>query len=196
MSVQRVIAPATEPVSLAEVKLHIRQDASIGTLEDAMLERWIRGARQRAEHLTQRAFITQTWQTNLDMFPSAIELPYSPIQSVSWVKYYDEANVLQTLDPADYKVDKDGKLVGYIVPAYGLSWPSTYPDINAVQVQWVAGWGDDAEADDFPECVIDWMLLVIEDRYRHRGANYPANEELRPHPQLDRILDPVTLLRV
>ncbi len=193
MPVFRTVEPTVEPVSLAEVKLHIRHDASIGSVEDAMLTRWIKGARQRAEHLAQRAFCTQTWQQNLDQFPEAIELPWSPVQSVSFVKYYDENNALQTLAPADYKVDIQGRTTGYIVPAYGLAWPSTYPEINAVSVEWVAGYG---AADDVPECVVDWMLLIIEDRYNNRGANYPVNEELRPHPQLDRILDPVLNLRV
>ena len=132
MPVFRTVEPTVEPVSLADVKLHIRHDASVGTTEDAMLTRWIKGARQRAEHLAQRAFCTQTWQQNLDAFPPAIELPWSPIQSVSFVKYYDENNALQTLAPADYKVDIQGRSTGYIVPAYGLAWPSTYPEINSV----------------------------------------------------------------
>ncbi len=193
MPVFRTVEPTVEPVSLADVKLHIRHDASVGTTEDAMLTRWIKGARERAEHLAQRAFCTQTWNLTLDQFPEAIELPWSPIQSVSSVKYRDASNVLQTLDPADYKVDILGRRTGYIVPAYGLTWPVTYPEINAVTVEWVAGYGD---ATAVPACVVDWMLLVIEDRYSNRGANYDVKEELRPHPQLDRILDPVLNLRV
>lgn len=193
MPVFRTVEPTVEPVSLADVKLHIRHDASVGTTEDAMLTRWIKGARERAEHLAQRALCTQTWQQTLDLFPSAIELPWSPVQSVSFVKYYDENNALQTLDPTDYKADIRGRSTGYIVPAYGVAWPSTYPEINAVSVEWVAGYG---AAADVPACVVDWMLLIIEDRYNNRGANYGANEELRPHPQLDRILDPILNLRV
>ena len=193
MPVFRTVEPTVEPVTLAEVKLHIRQSASVGSLEDAMLTRWIKGARQRAEHLAQRALCTQTWQQNLDGFPAAIELPWSPVQSVNFVKYRDETNTLQTLAPADYKVDIQGRSTGYIVPAYGLAWPATYPEINAVSVEWVAGYGDETAV---PACVVDWMLLIIEDRYSNRGANYSVNEELRPHPQLDRILDPILNLRV
>lgn len=193
MSIYRVTAPSVEPVTLDEVKAHIRQDASVGSAEDAMLTRWIKSARERAEHLTQRAFVTQVWAQKLDMFPAAIELPVSPIIGVDHVKYYDDLNALQTLDPGDYKVD-DKRPIGYIVPAYGLAWPTTYPDINAVEVQWQCGYGASASA--VPECVKDWMLLIIEDRYSNRGANYPVNAELRPHPQLDSILAPVTLYRV
>jgi uncharacterized phiE125 gp8 family phage protein len=194
MPAYRTVAPAVEPVSLSEVKLHIRQDDSVGSVEDAMLTRWIKGARERSEHYTQRAFVTQTWQLTLDAFPSAIELPWSPVIAVSSVKYLDSAGALQTLDSADYKVDNLGRQVGYIVPAYTKIWPTTYPEINAVIVEWTAGYGPAAA--DVPECVKDWMLLTIEDRYTHRGANYPVNEELRPHPQLDRLLDPVLNLRV
>lgn len=189
----RTVEPTVEPVTLAEVKLHIRQDATVGSLEDAMLTRWIKGARERAEHLTQRALCPQTWQATFDAFPPAIELPWSPIQSVNFVKYLDQTGTLQTLSPSDYKVDIQGRRTGYIVPAYGLAWPATYPEINSVSVEWVAGYADAASV---PACVADWMLLVIEDRYSNRGANYDVKEELRPHPQLDRILDPVCNIRV
>ena len=63
-----VSAPATEPVSLAEVKSYLRID---GTADDAVLTILIASARRSAEEYTKRAFITQTWQLTLDRFGRA-----------------------------------------------------------------------------------------------------------------------------
>ncbi|MCA3000302.1 MAG: phage head-tail connector protein [Rhodocyclaceae bacterium] len=185
-----ITAPATEPATLDEVKLHIRQDSSIGALEDALLNRLIKSARQRAEHMTSRAFITQTWGVRLDAFPTLIELVRSPVISITDVKYLDSTGVEQTINAADYILDNFGT-TGFIAPAYGKSWPSTYQQINAVRVQYVAGYGAAAAV---PECVKDWMLLVIEDAYRNRGATVDAT--IKPHPFLDSILDPITVQRI
>lgn len=188
----RTVAPTVEPITLAEVKSHIRQDASVGSIEDAMLTRWIKSAREQAENLTQRYFVEQTWRLELDAFPAAIELPRGPVLSVQSVKYQDASNVQQTLDPADYTVDKNGRYTSYIVPAYGKTWPTTYPHINSVLVEWKAGYGTDATS--VPECVKDWMLLTIEDRYNNRGAS--VDIDIKPNPFLDAILGPVHWIRV
>jgi uncharacterized phiE125 gp8 family phage protein len=185
-----ITAPTVEPITIDDVKLHIRQDASILTLEDGMITRLITSARQRAEHLTGRAFLQQTRGIVLDTFPNAIELTKTPVIDVVEVKYLDAANQLQTLSSSDYVVDSFGT-TGYIVPAYGKTWPSTYPEINAVRVQYRAGYG--TTADSVPECVKDWMLLIIEDLYRNRGAT--VDKEVRAHPLLDCMLDPVTVVR-
>ncbi|MCA3068118.1 MAG: phage head-tail connector protein [Rhodocyclaceae bacterium] len=189
MTTHLITAPATEPVTLDEMKLHLRQDASVGVLEDAYISRMIKAARQRAQHLTQRAFITQTWGVKLDQFPDAIELLPSPVVSVTSVKYLDVNNVEQTLAPADYVLDNFG-LMGYIVPAYGKTWPDTYPEINAVRVEFIAGYGNAAAV---PECVKDYIFLIVEDAYRNRGATVD-NKDIRAHPFLDRILDPISLV--
>lgn len=177
-------------MTLDEIKLHLRQDASVGALEDGYLTRLIRSARQRAEHLTQRALLPQTWGVKLDAFPEAIELERTPVASVTSVKYLDVNNVEQTLSPLDYVVDNFG-MAAYIVPAYGKTWPDTYPEINAVRVEYVAGYANAAAV---PECAKDYIFLIVEDAYRNRGATVDAN--IKPHPYLDRLLDPLTIVRV
>jgi uncharacterized phiE125 gp8 family phage protein len=136
----RTVAPTVEPITLAEVKSHIRQDASVGSIEDSMLTRWIKSAREQAENLTQRYFVEQTWRLELDAFPAAIELPRGPVLSVQSVKYQDSNNVQQTLDPADYTVDKNGRYTSYIVPAYGKTWPTTYPAFHSTNTELMCGY--------------------------------------------------------
>jgi len=62
------IAPASEPVTLAEAKAHarIRHDR-----DDAFISALIVAARRRCELDLGRALITQTWAATLDAWPAA-----------------------------------------------------------------------------------------------------------------------------
>src|SRR5690348_16556758 len=102
MSLRLIADPATEPVSLAEAKAHLRVTASD---EDALISALIIAAREAAEHELGRALITQTWEKTLDLFPDAIELTNPPVQSVASVQYLDIDGVEQTLSSVSYTLD-------------------------------------------------------------------------------------------
>jgi len=162
MALIRIAAPASEPLTLAEAKLHCRVD---GNDDDALITALIVAAREQAEHETGRALITQTWELVHDQFPEACVLRKAPIQSVTSVKYLDDATgAQQTLDPADYLLDKDSE-PGYVVPAYGKAWPATWPVPNAVRVRYVCGYGLAAAV---PVAIKQWMLLAIGTMYAQR----------------------------
>jgi uncharacterized phiE125 gp8 family phage protein len=74
-----VTAPNAEPVSLAEAKLHLRVENSV-TEDDTLIAALIVAARQRAEVITRRAFVTQTWKTVIDQFPA----PGINVGSANW----------------------------------------------------------------------------------------------------------------
>lgn len=140
-------APTSEPVTVSEVKARLRITISD---EDADLATMISQARELCEAHCNRAFITQTYSLYLDRFPSEwdhekrvytlkeIRLPRPPLQSVTWVKYYDPAGVQQTLDPSEYYVTTGGE-PGRVVPVD--SWPATQDRPEAVEVRFVAGYG-------------------------------------------------------
>jgi uncharacterized phiE125 gp8 family phage protein len=142
MTTQLITPPAALAVSLALAKANLRVDTSD---DDTLIAAWINGISAHAEHYMQRSIINQTWRVTLDSFPDAVKLCYPPISAVSFVKYYDADDVLQTLDPTDYIVDTASE-PGYVVPAPNKAWPNTYGKINAVQVQYVAGYGTDDTA--------------------------------------------------
>jgi uncharacterized phiE125 gp8 family phage protein len=186
MTSKLITAPDDEPVSLADAKLHLRET---GTAQDALIRSLIASARQQAEELTRRAFMTQSWSVYLDAFPlamrdfrfgpvgsplwpyqtkpaAAIELPRPPVQSITWVKYYDQAaGALQTLDPTLYILDAASE-PARLFPAPGASWPATQLRPNAVEVRYVAGYGADAET--VPEPIRSWMLLRLAAMYENR----------------------------
>lgn len=140
----RLIVP---PVALAVSMEAARRSARVDVGPDGKSEldddiaREARAFTREAEHTTNRAFIAQTREVALDRFPAAIQLDKSPVASVVHVKFYDTAGVLQTLHPDDYQVDAKSE-PGYIVPAPGKAWPATANRINAVEVQYVCGYGE------------------------------------------------------
>lgn len=157
--------PATqEPISRKEAKAHIRVDDDF-TTDDSLIDALIKAARSAAEHYTRRQFITATYELRLDYFPSEINPPRPPLQSVVSIKYTDTDQAEQTLDSAKYVVDPYST-VGRIVPAVGESWPSLGSGINKVTIEYVAGYGDDGE--DVEEDVRSAMLLTIGHLYEHR----------------------------
>jgi uncharacterized phiE125 gp8 family phage protein len=182
MTIVKITEPATEPVTLAEAKQWCRVDLND---DDALITGLIKSVRRTAEHLQQRTLITTTWELVRDAFDPALRLEMPKILSVVSLKYLDTSGVQQTLDPADYVVDSDS-VPGYVVPAYGKSWPSTYGQINAVRCRYTAGYG--ATADLVPDNTKTWMRLHIEHYFRNRGAAV-FGTIVSPLPYADGLLD-------
>jgi len=147
-------------------------DASLGvacpttnTTEDPTVNALITVARQYAETVTRRALITQTWNYTLDAFPDGdIEVPLPTLQSVTHIKYYDTNGVQQTWTNTNYSVDTDSE-PGRISCAYGVTYPTTREMNNAVEVQFVAGYG---VASAVPQGIKQAMLQLIGHWYAHR----------------------------
>jgi uncharacterized phiE125 gp8 family phage protein len=164
MSTKLITAPASEPVSLAEAKLHLRVTS---TDDDTLITALIAAARETAEHEMGRSIISQTWEKALDMFPDAIELP--PVASITSLKYLDSDGVEQTLSTGSYTMDNASDTApSWLTPAAGYGWPETYADVNAVKVRYVAGWANAAAV---PQGIKQWMLLNIGHWYENREAS-------------------------
>lgn len=162
MTARLITAPAALAVTLADAKLALKIENS-DTSQDTLVEAWLRGVIDWTENYIGRALITQTWRVTLDGFPDAIKLPRPPVSSVSWVKYYDEDGVQQTLDPADYVADTVSE-PGYVVPAPDVTWPTTQSDaINTVSVQYVCGYG--ASDTSVPAAVKNFILAKLVQQY-------------------------------
>ena len=179
----RYTAPTVEPVTLAEVKTHLRINHSE---EDSYLAMLITVAPTAAEDRTGRTMLETTWQYTLDGFPDEIVLPNPPIISVTHVKYKDSDNVLQTLSASDYVVDTASQ-PGRIVRAYGKDWPATYDEINTVVVTYKAGYGTSAAS--VPAPLKQWILLAIGDMY-DQSRSLSSEKVLTPSKFVDSLIDP------
>ncbi len=166
MKLSLVTAPAVEPLLLAQVKDHVRVS---GTDEDALLGQLISTVTSHLDGwagIMGRALITQTWDLFLDWFPWEIAVPLPPLQSVTTVKYTDNDGVQQTLATDQYTVVSQGNSTGKIVQAFGKTWPSTRTVPGAVEVRFVAGFGD--SWNDVPLDIRHAMLILIGQMYEFR----------------------------
>lgn len=162
--------PAVEPLSLAEAVAHLREDTAVlSDAEETLLSSFIVAARQWAENETRRALITQTLRYTLDEFPDEgiIALPRPNLLTVTSVTYVDTNGDTQTFSSSDYSTDVDA-LPGRILLDYGVDWPSTRCQPNAVTITYTAGYG--ATSASVPDCVKSAMRLVIGDLWENREA--------------------------
>ena len=173
MRITTTTAPTVEPVTLTEVKKHLRlattdAEAAAYTSEDDLLNRLITVARTQAEQETGRAFITQTKTYYLDAWPDEtfIRLPYPTLQSAT-VTYQleDDEDYDETLSTVDTDIVSEP---GRVVLQPNESWPSgtLYTD-RPIKIVYICGYGD--EAADVPENIKSAMLLKISDLYENRG---------------------------
>ena len=137
MKIKIITPPTTEPVTLTEVKAHMRVDFSD---DDTYITNLIETAREWCESFQNKAYITQTLEIALDTFPcNEIRLPRPPLTSVTSVKYYDLNDVEATVSTDDYYVDDYAK-PGTINLNYNKYWPkTTLRPTNAVIVRYIAG---------------------------------------------------------
>lgn len=167
-SLNLITAPLSEPVSLLEAKNHLRLMLDDEVPEESILS-FILVAREKIENETRRALITQTWEAVSGAFPWSsdcpIELELPPLQSVISVKYIDIDGMEQTWDSNLYQVNTKST-PGLILPVFGESYPETGDVINAVTIEFVAGYGDQAE--DIPSPLKHAMKLIIGELYVRR----------------------------
>ena len=164
MTVRVITPPSVEPVTLEEARLWCRIDTD-DTSQDAVLSLLITAMREYAENRTGRAFVQRTLELTLPAFPACgvIELPYPPLVSVDWIKYYDYNGDLITVDPADYEVDTYGE-PGRVQPAYLQTWDGTRNVFNAVIVRYQAGYAPTASPSDYRENMPANLKLFMQAR--------------------------------
>lgn len=117
-----------------------------------------------------------------------IYVPLPPLQSVTSIYYWDSTTGLRTLlDPSTYIVDNVSE-PARIVPAPNTSWPATLNRINAVEVTFVAGYGDSGAS--VPSGIKDWLLMMAGTLYENRELIAVLNKgKLADLPIYDGLLD-------
>lgn len=184
MGWKTISVTGTEPITLADARLHCRIDANT---EDTLLSAWIKAARESCEQILQRSLIERTIELAVDEFPEAgFRLPMSPVRSITSLVYVDTAGTSITMQPANYYLDTHQE-PNWLLPAYALDeWPQTREQANAVRVTYVAG------EVTVPEAIRSWMFMRIGDLYVNRESNVTGTI-VTPLSFVDRLLDPYML---
>lgn len=161
-----VMQPVIEPVSLDEMKKHLRVDIDD---DDELIQAMITAARTHIENITRRAFLTQTWDKCLQSWPAAnfIKLPYGNLQSVTFIKWIDADGIENIIDEKDYIVERNGALVGRIVLPAGKGWPSgSLSASNPITIRFTCGWATPILV---PGPIKSAIKLFCADLYERRG---------------------------
>lgn len=162
---QLVNAPLVSPITLPEVKFQLRIEHDE---DDALITRLIDVATAFADvkGVLGKAMITQTWADWMGPNPTqSVQLLLGPVQSVNAVKYYDVDGNLQTDTLSNYNLFglPSRKIVE---PKSGFNWPVTQDRDDAIQIEYVIGYGDDPS--DVPRTVRHALMLMVGHWYENR----------------------------
>ncbi len=120
----RTVAPATYPVTAAEVKAQLQIDSG-DTTWDTLIDNLIAAATSYLDGysgILGRCIISQTWEARFGCFESEFELPFPDVSAVV-VKYYDASDTLQTYSSSYYQLVQEA--CGSVVSVYLTStWPA------------------------------------------------------------------------
>jgi len=210
MALKLKTPPALEPVSLSEAKTYLRiSDAD----DDAFITALVTAVRQRFEEWTGRSLITQTWVLWLDAFPRSenknapgegyfelpvshfdavkrlIEMPRAPLISVTFLKTHDAANTETVFDSSNYLVDAVSQ-PGRIALNQGAEWPAGLRGVNAVEIEFVAGYGD---ASSVPEPVKQGMLFWVKFLFADKSKLFESDESTPGLLEINRVPIPAVV---
>ncbi len=155
----------TDPyiLTLDEIKDHVYEKSSD---YDSMLTVLSQVAREYAEARTWKQIIPATYTLYLDVFPDGIiELPKPPVISVTSVKYYDTDDSIQTVTTANYQNDLKSE-PARLRPIE--SWPATHQRLNAVEIEFKAGFNQSDNSYNLPGKIKQAMLLLIKHWFDNR----------------------------
>ncbi len=154
-------APTTEPVTISELRTHLRVD---GFDEDTYITTLGLAARRWVESYTRSALITQTWDQSYDGLSDPMKLDKPPVSSITSVSYTDTAGDSQTLAATYYELGEiDGASV--VRAKYNQTYPSTRGHEDVVTVRYVTGYG---AASAVPDGIKHAIKLIVAQLFENR----------------------------
>jgi uncharacterized phiE125 gp8 family phage protein len=174
--------PIAEPLSLAEVKAHLRITHSD---DDTYISTLINSARRSVELRYDLCLMAQSWSVFCDVWPDdgIFDLPLYPILSIVDLKIYGDDDVAATIDPAHYILDLASR-PSRLVLRCGRSFPQPGRRVNGLEIKLIAGFST------VPTPIKQALLIIIANLYASRGdvdgGELPlvARELLAPYRQV------------
>ena len=190
-----VSPPAVEPVSLQDLLNQMSlpvYSGDDGAAQTARLTAYLMSARQDLEKRMRRALITQRWVVRLDGFPGSsyryerpgyaeILLPFTPFQSIEFLRYVDTFGNLQELAlDISYGTNLNQPYYGYqlergslsqparLLPAWAKPWPPTRKVPAQIVIQFRCGYGS------------PWPVSLAQGSTALTAAGYTFNSQDAP----------------
>jgi uncharacterized phiE125 gp8 family phage protein len=181
--------PSAEPLTLADLKAHIRVE---NDAEDTVLAGLIRVAREHLERVTGLALISQGWRLYLDCWPvnGPQKISRGPVLAVDAVRAFDELGEESEVALAGHVLD------GARRPArlWLRERPAARQAMNGIEVDFTAGFGESGA--DVPDTLKRAMLVHAAHCYEFRGA-VPADMQPASVPEgYDRLVAPFQMRRL
>lgn len=191
MPLKQLTAPATEPVTLADAKAHLRIDDDS---EDALVTSLVLTSRLHIEAALGIALVSQDWQLVLDRWPKggAVTIPLHPLQSVSAVRVLDEAGSATVVGTDRYVVDTVSSLGRLVATAFGLPQPGR--TANGVEIDFTAGFGPAPE--DVPAPIRQALLMLVAHWHEHRDPVEIGTPGVAIPAAVSRLLKPYRVARL
>ena len=181
-----ITTPTVEPVTLSEVKDHLRFDSGM-VAHDSMVNGLITSARQWVERVCGRALVQQTRAVLYKDWPDndRFVLPYPPIQSVSSVQYTNSAGTTSTFSSDNYSVITERE-PGVLVLGYNKTWPTAtlHHDEWPIEIQYVCGYATSGSPPNYRTNIPNAIKHAIK---MHVEINYDALPEAKEKMYWERI---------
>lgn len=141
MNERIIILPIRTPISLSEVKTHLRLEAAF-TADDNYITALIDTAINYVEHFCNRKLLTQTWEGVFESWTDVEKyfIPGGQLQEVVQITWHDEDGIQDTLDTDEYIVTGIGTDEGKIEFVDDADLSNDLYQVNPIQVRYTCGY--------------------------------------------------------
>lgn len=161
-----LVPPASEPLSLAEMKAFLRVEHDD---DDDLIAALAAAARMYVETATRRALITQTWRLTFDSWPAdgIVRVVPAPLRDVVAARVYREDGSTTAIDPEAFVVNAADSTLAFV--PWSLPMPGRAH--AGIEIDIEAGYGGAA---DVPEPLRQAVRLLLTHWYENRGLGGEA----------------------
>ena len=169
MTYAEITPPLAEPVTLAEVRAHLRLE---GGEEDGLVAALAVVARQHLERVTGLVLMRRTLRLYRDDWPvsGVIQIARGPVQAIESVRVYDADGVAQSLSLDGHRLDGDARPARLLLKQCVSSGQA----INGIEIDFTAGFGDSGA--EVPDGLKRALLLHVAHMFAFRGVVAPAEQ--------------------